>query len=459
MAQGLLFLFFALTWIISWSVTLSQTVKSGKSYESRMMTNGNWTTSSSRQTGCESAAVSHHVQMQFASSQGDEELNGVQYPAIKNAPLTVEGRGYESMSTKPLLFLLIGISSYISWEVSAGSLLRLAILIFTLLPGLAIFFWVMSRTSHRIDYHEPALPGLPIEHYLNFTDSVDRCRYRGHRRIDMWTFMHGYFDGTVIPKGDLLEILEYRHDFVSFAITTDIISYVLFTVIPGILARLLPRANARDEGRVQGHYDRGDDFYLWFAGPSMINSSGLLSDPSRKESIEEMQENKMAVVCEKLALGRGGPAKKTLLDLGCGFGSLAKYASVRYGSRVTGITLGQNPAAYGNAALQAAGVPEGQSRVLSMDYRDVPNLYGGSARYDAIVCLEMAEHVGIFKIVSLLRQCYDMLEDDGVMVLQVAGLRSAWQYEDIIWGLFVVCTPLRAVKYTLLRIREADKVL
>lgn len=371
----------------------------------------------------------------------DNKLTGVQYPAIKNAPLVVEGRGYESISRVTLLLLLIGPSWYISWELRAGSFLRPIILVFTLIPGLAISFWVLSRTSHRIDYHEPKLPRQPIEHYLSFTNPVDRIRYRGHRRIDMWTFMHAYFDGTITTNGDLLDVLEYRHDFVSFAITTDIISYVLVAVIPGILARLLPGAETRDEGRVQGHYDRGDDFYRWFAGPSMINSSGLVSDPLRKESIEDMQENKMVVVCEKLALGHGfhGPTtKKTLLDLGCGFGSLTKYASVKYGAHVTGVTLGQNPAAYGTAALQAAGIPEAQSRVLSMDYRDMLSFDGGSARYDAIVCLEMAEHVGIFKIVSFLKQCYEMLEDDGVMVLQVAGLRSAWQYEDIIWGLFVV---------------------
>lgn len=83
--------------------------------------------------------------------------------------------------------------------------------------------------------------------------------------------------------------------------------------------------------------------------------------------------------------------------------------SVRHGARVTGITLGQNPAACGNAALRAAGISAEQSRVLSMDYRDVPALDGGHNRYDAIVCLEMAEHVGIFKIVGFLRQCYEML--------------------------------------------------
>lgn len=301
----------------------------------------------------------------------------------------------------------------------------------------AMVFWVASRTSHRINDDRPKLPNLPIEHYITFTEPTDRIRYRGRRKIPMWTFIHAYFDGTAIPSDDLLDILEFRHDFVSFAITTDLIRYVFLTVLPGILARILPGADTRDESRVQGHYDRGDEFYRWFAGPSMINSSGLLSDAHRKETIEEMQANKMTVVCEKLALGRGS-AEKTVLDLGCGFGTLARFASTRYGARVTGITLGQNPAAYGNAALRAAGVSAEQSRVLSMDYRDVPALDGGRNRYDAIICLEMAEHVGIFKIVGFLRQCYEMLKDDGVMVLQVAGLRSAWQYEDIIWGLFVV---------------------
>lgn len=259
----------------------------------------------------------------------------------------------------------------------------------------------------------------------------------------MWTFIHGYFAGTIIPNDDLLETLEHRHDFASFALTTDLLRYVLLTVLPGILARLLPGADVIDEGRVQGHYDRGDEFYRWFAGPSMINSSGLLSDPlNREETIDEMQANKLAVVCEKLALG---DRSKAVLDLGCGFGTLARFASVKYGARVTGITLGRNPAAHGNAALREAGVSDGQSRVWSMDWRDVPSL---GVKYDAIVCLEMAEHVGIFKIVGFLRQCFEMLEDDGVMVLQVAGLRRAWQYEDIIWGLFVVSlSPALAVSF------------
>ena len=62
---------------------------------------------------------------------------------------------------------------------------------------------------------------------------------------------------------------------------------------------------------------------------------------------------------------------------------------------------------------------------------------GGKGAYTKIVSLEMAEHVGIRRYGAFLRQMYDLLEDDGVFVLQVAGIRPAWQYEDLIWGLFM----------------------
>ncbi|KAI1046703.1 hypothetical protein LB505_006794 [Fusarium chuoi] len=49
----------------------------------------------------------------------------------------------------------------------------------------------------------------------------------------------------------------------------------------------------------------------------------------------------------------------------------------------------------------------------------------------------MAEHVGVRRLTGFFRQCYDMLEDDGAMYVQLSGLRKAWQYEDFIWGLFL----------------------
>ncbi|EHK99838.1 putative fatty acid methyltransferase [Glarea lozoyensis 74030] len=162
----------------------------------------------------------------------------------------------------------------------------------------------------------------------------------------------------------------------------------------------------------------------------MIYTSGVISDINKEESLEQLQDNKLAIVCEKIGLKEG----ESLLDIGCGWGTLAKFASVNYGARATGITLGRNQTAWGNAGLRKAGISEEQSKILCMDYRDIPVPEG---KYNKITCLEMAEHVGIRKLESFLRQCNDMMDDDGVFYLQVAGLRKYWQYEDLTWGLFM----------------------
>lgn len=162
----------------------------------------------------------------------------------------------------------------------------------------------------------------------------------------------------------------------------------------------------------------------------MIYTSGIISDINREETLEQLQDNKVGVVCEKIALKPGD----SMLDIGCGWGTLAKYASTVYGAHVTGVTLGRNQTAWGNSGLRKAGVGEDQSRILCMDYRDIPVPPGG---YKKITCLEMAEHVGVRHFSKFLSQVYDMLDDDGAFFLQIAGLRKCWQYEDLIWGLFM----------------------
>ena len=162
----------------------------------------------------------------------------------------------------------------------------------------------------------------------------------------------------------------------------------------------------------------------------MVYTSGIIGDITKEESLEQLQDNKLAVVCEKIGLKPGD----TVLDLGCGWGTLAKYASVYYGAHVTGITLGRNQTAWGNNSLAKAGIPNTQSRILCADYRDAPSVQGG---YKKITCLEMAEHVGVRHFSKFLSDVYDMLDDDGVLFLQIAGLRKSWQYEDLIWGLFM----------------------
>ncbi|EFY84331.1 cyclopropane-fatty-acyl-phospholipid synthase, putative [Metarhizium acridum CQMa 102] len=340
-----------------------------------------------------------------------EENCGVRttkYPSIKNAPLPADGPGSDSFSNTGLITLLLGVPYYLKWKVGGGLKTFIFFALLVDLPLLAAWWLVISTISPRRN-EKAKLPGRPVEFYLDFKKEADRAKYRD---VDF--------------KGDCLEIMEYRHDWASFRFTIGLIKFFLLGMIP----ELIMHTRSQDEEQVRDHYDRGDDFYGWFLGPRMIYTSGIISDIEKEETLEELQDNKLAIVCEKIGLQPG----ERMLDIGCGWGTLARFASENYGAQVTGVTLGRNQTAWGNSAMRKVGITEAQSKILCMDYRDIPVPEGG---YNKITCLEMAEHVGVRHFSSFLTQVYDMLDDDGVFFLQIAGLRKPWQYEDLIWGLFM----------------------
>ncbi|RFU24150.1 hypothetical protein B7463_g12188, partial [Scytalidium lignicola] len=347
------------------------------------------------------------------------------YPAIKNAPLPADASGSDTFSNTLLFSILFIVPAYMAWKIGGGLKTTIFFAIFTSFPILMAFWTLTSSLSPRKN-EKAKFPGRPVEHYLTFKNEADKLKYSGRNKIPMETFHNMYFDGDVDFNGDALEVMEYRHDWASFRFTLSLFKYVLFNFAPEVIMH----TRSQDEEQVRDHYDRGDDFYAWFLGPRMIYTSGIISDVNKEETLEQLQDNKLAIVCEKIDLKEG----ESLLDIGCGWGTLAKYASVNYGAKVTGVTLGRNQTAWGNNGLRKAGVTEEQSKILCMDYRDIPVPEGN---YNKITCLEMAEHVGIRHLTGFLKQVNEMLDDDGVFFLQVAGLRKYWQYEDLIWGLFM----------------------
>ena len=64
----------------------------------------------------------------------------------------------------------------------------------------------------------------------------------------------------------------------------------------------------------------------------MVYTSGLIKDMTKMETLEELQDNKMTMVCEKLGLQKGD----RMLDIGCGWGTLATHAAKNYEADVTG---------------------------------------------------------------------------------------------------------------------------
>jgi cyclopropane-fatty-acyl-phospholipid synthase len=132
---------------------------------------------------------------------------------------------------------------------------------------------------------------------------------------------------------------------------------------------------------------------------------------ARAHDLDEAQEAKLDLVCRKLGLAPG----MKLLDIGCGWGGLARFAAERFGCRVEGITVAESQV---EAAREACrGLPV---EIRLQDYRDL------SGRFDRIVSLGMFEHVGYKNYRGYMEAAHRCLDDGGLFLLHtIGGNRSA----------------------------------
>ncbi len=142
----------------------------------------------------------------------------------------------------------------------------------------------------------------------------------------------------------------------------------------------------RDRAAVTYHYDVGNEFFSLFLDESMTYSCGLFSRGAK--TLEEAQEAKLELICQKLALAPG----QRVLDVGCGWGSFAIHAAARHGVHVTGITLSAPQAELARRRVADAGLSE-RVEIRVADYRELAD-----RPFDAISSIGMAEHVGDSRI-------------------------------------------------------------
>ena len=153
-----------------------------------------------------------------------------------------------------------------------------------------------------------------------------------------------------------------------------------FRWVNALAHRLRDNAPRKAKQNIAAHYDLGNDFYSAWLDPTMTYSSARFA--AADASLEEAQLNKIHTLLDRLDLKPG----QRLLEIGCGWGTLAIEAAKR-GASVVGLTLSTEQKAWADRKIAEAGLTD-QIEIRLQDYRET------AEQFDAVASVEMVEAVG-----------------------------------------------------------------
>jgi cyclopropane-fatty-acyl-phospholipid synthase len=184
----------------------------------------------------------------------------------------------------------------------------------------------------------------------------------------------------------------------------------LWALLTALLVNQQTVRRSRKVARV--HYDLSNDFFEAMLDPNMQYSCALFADG---DDLAAAQLRKLHWIGERLQLRPG----LRLLDIGCGWGGLARYAARHYGCQVVGITISQEQFRYAQRWCQGLDV-----EIQLRDYREI----GG--RFDRVVSVGMVEHVGYKNYRTYLQSAARSLGEDGLFLCQGICGNSSRRHTD-----------------------------
>jgi len=173
----------------------------------------------------------------------------------------------------------------------------------------------------------------------------------------------------------------------------------LWAMLSAVLVNEQTRRRSGKVGRV--HYDLSNDFFEAMLDPNMQYSCALFGEG---DDLATAQRRKLDWICNRLRLQPGA----RLLDIGCGWGGLARYAARHYGCQVVGVTISREQFRYAQEWCRGLDVD-----IQLRDYRE--KIEG---RFDRIVSVGMVEHVGNKNYRTFFRTVSRSLADDGLFLCQ-----------------------------------------
>ena len=177
---------------------------------------------------------------------------------------------------------------------------------------------------------------------------------------------------------------------------------ILWSVLKAKLFNFQTKSRVYEAG--EKHYDLGNDLYKNMLDKRMVYSCGYWKNA---KTLDEAQEAKLNLTCKKLNLKPG----MKVLDIGCGWGSFAKYAAEKFKVKVVGITISKEQVELGNKLCK--GLPV---EIRLQDYRDL------NEKFDRTVSLGMFEHVGPKNYKSFMKIASKCLNDNGLFLLHTIGI-------------------------------------
>jgi len=176
---------------------------------------------------------------------------------------------------------------------------------------------------------------------------------------------------------------------------------ILFHVMKSRFLNMQRPSKAFEVG--ERHYDLGNDLYRAMLDQRLNYTCGYWKNAV---TLDEAQEAKLDLVCKKIGLKEG----MTVLELGCGWGSFAKYAAEKYGAHVLGVTVSKEQVALGMQLCQ--GLPV---ELRLQDYRQV------DGKYDAVISIGILEHVGYKNYHTYMQVVDRCLKEGGIAFVHTIG--------------------------------------
>ncbi len=222
-------------------------------------------------------------------------------------------------------------------------------------------------------------------------------------------FAEAFIDGD-FDCSDLTDVFRF---FVRNRDRLDDTGGLLFKArLPDRIAHRIRRNTVKGSRRnISEHYDLGNDFYRLWLDDHMNYSSGLYRE--NDESLEHAQSAKIDLVVDALELEGG----ERVLEIGCGWGGLARRIADVKNAAVVGLTLSHEQLSYAREQAQAAGLAE-KCDFRLQDYRNATGLY------DRVVSVEMIEAVGEENWPRYFRTLHDRLKPGGSAIIQAITMEE-----------------------------------